>query len=680
MLAEEYNVIDISLINFVRTGRIPDNQDRLISAKEFNFNFSSSIGLLFNNFKINMINKYKFPFLVYALFALIITATITNAQSILPPAIEWKGKSEALIVKADNAWITPAEKSGFVTTPGYNATMNWFKKLTAASPLLTMISIGKSAEGRDIFMIIASTEKNRSSAALKKSGKPLLLVQAGIHSGEIDGKDAGMMLLRDIAFGNKKELINKVNFLFIPILSVDAHERSSPYNRPNQRGPQNQGWRTNAQNLNLNRDYAKLDTKEIRSVIKVINEYDPVLYMDIHVTDGTDYQYDITFGGLGLQGNSPGISHWLETAYKPAADKDLTANGHIPGQLLFALNETDFSRGNVLIAGGPRFSDSYGNLRHMASILVENHSLKPFKQRVLGTYILLESTLKLLATQGQTLKEITGTDKAIRSAKVPMAWKVPQMKNAVDFEKASELQTSATPSATPDSLTLSGIASRIIKSSVTNADYVEWLGKPVTMKIVNYKATEPTDFIIRPKGYWIPASCNEVIERLKMHGIKMDIITQARELTVEMYRIENARFENEDHKTMPFEGHIQVNGTTKPEMRKQLFPAGSVYISTDQPLGDLAMTLLEPVSKDSYFSWGFFLSIFQRTEYIEAYVMEPLAKKMLEESPALQKEFEEKKAADKAFASDQNAILTWFYSKTKYYDDRYLLYPVGRVL
>jgi len=602
----------------------------------------------------------------------------STAQSFLPPVMYWHGKSESFIAKTNNPWITATEKSVFETTPDYKETMSWFKKLAAASPLLTMVSIGKSVEGRDIYMMIASTEKNTTAAALKKSGKPILLAQAGIHSGEIDGKDAGMMLLRDIAFGNKKTLLDKVNFLFIPILNVDAHEHSSPYNRPNQRGPQNQGWRTNAQNLNLNRDYAKIDTREIRSVIQVMNEYDPVLYMDIHVTDGVDYQYDITFGGLGLQGNSPGIAQWLETTYKPAADKDLTANGHIPGQLLTALNDIDFSKGNVLTAGGPRFSDSYGNMRHMASILVENHSLKPFKQRVLGTYVLLESTLKLLATQGKTLKEITEKDKAIRLAKVPMAWKIPQMDGMVNFERAANVKISVAATAPPDSLNLLGIASRILKSPVTNADYVEWLGKPVTMTIVNYKGTEPTDFITRPKGYWIPPSCDDVIARLKLHGIKMEIINAPREVAVEMYRITKYIYGDDNHQLETFEGHMQVSGTTKTETRKQLFPVGSAYISTNQPLGHLAMLLLEPVSKDSYFSWGFFNSIFQRTEYIEPYIMEPMAKKMLEDSPALQKEFEDKKAADKVFSNDQNAILTWFYSKTKFYDERYLLYPVAR--
>jgi hypothetical protein len=621
-----------------------------------------------------MLLQIKSSFILFFAFSFL----VANAQSHLPAFTEWHGKSESLIANANNPWITPSEKSDFVSTPDYNETMSWFKKLTAASPLLTMVSIGKSVEGRDIVMIIASSEKNSTAASLKKSNKPLFLAQAGIHSGEIDGKDAGMMLLRDIAFGTNKKLLDKVNFLFIPILSVDAHERSSAYNRPNQRGPQNQGWRTNAQNLNLNRDYAKLDTKEVRAVVQVINDYNPALYMDIHVTDGADYQYDITFGGIGLQNNSPGISKWLETIYKPATDTELTANGHIPGPLLMALNDRDFSQGNVWALGGPRYSDSYGNLRHMATLLIENHSLKPYKQRVLGTYVLLEGTLKLLATQGQNLKQITEMDKGIRSEKVAMTWKVPQMENSTSFDSTVNLQLSETPIIAPDSLEFSGITSRILKSAVTNSDYVAWLGKPMNMKIVDYKATQPMDFIVRPKGYWIPASCDDVIERLNMHGIKMDAISQPREVTVEMYRIENASFENEAHKTLPFEGHIQVSGATKTEIRKQLFPTGSVFISTDQPLGDLAMTLLEPISKDSFFSWGFFLPIFQRTEYIEAYVMEPMAKKMLEESPTLQKEFEEKKAQDEAFANNQNAILTWFYSKTKFYDDRYLLYPVGR--
>jgi hypothetical protein len=616
----------------------------------------------------------KFSSILFSI--LLFTMTASLAQSILPPVREWKGKSEQLIAKPNNPWITPTEKADFITTPDYAETMSWLKKLCDASPLLSMISIGKSPEGRDIFMIIASADKIVTAVALKNSAKPLLLAQAGIHSGEIDGKDAGMMLLRDMAFGDKKQLLNAVNFLFIPILNVDGHEHSSPYNRPNQRGPQNMGWRTNAENLNLNRDYAKQDTKEIRAVVNVINEYDPLLYMDIHVTDGADYQYDITFGGLGQQGYSQGIATWLSTKFKPRTDEDLKANGHIPGPLLFAVNNQDFSQGNILLLGEPRFSHAYGDARHMASVLVENHSLKPFKQRVLGTYVLLESTIRLLATEGQSLRENTKADRAKRVAQLPMKWTVPQMPNAVTFNAhANESNTHA---GAPDSLDLLGIEPKLVKSSITNSDYVDWTGKAVVMRIPNYKATEASELISRPKAYYIPVSCYEVIERLKRHGIQLELLKQPREVMVEMYRIHDATFQNSDAGAHPFEGHILVSGTTTVEIRKQLFPAGSAYVSTDQPLGDLVILLLEPKSPDSYFSWGFFYQIFQRTEYIEAYVMEPMIKKMLEGSADLKAEFEKKKIADTSFANSPNAIFNWFYSKTNYYDERYLLYPVGR--
>lgn len=590
---------------------------------------------------------------LFSFFTFIITTT--NAQSILPPVIEWHGKSELLIAKASNPWITPTEQSGFETTPNYLETQNWFKKLTDASPLLSRVAIGTSVEGRTIFMIVASSEKTVTAAAIKKSNKPTILVQAGIHSGEIDGKDAGMMLLRDIAFGTKKHLLDGVNLLFIPILNVDGHERSSAFNRPNQRGPQNMGWRTNAQNLNLNRDYTKLDTKEIRAVIKVINDYNPTLYMDIHVTDGADYQYDVTYDYGGKNNYSPSVTNWFSNVFKIAVDTDLKASGHVPGPFLNAVNGRDFSNGNVAFKGSPRFSNDYGELRHLPALLIENHSLKPYKQRVLGTYVLLESTLKILAKDGQSLIRSIETDKASKPNQLPMAWKPQDNSKPVD------------------SITFLAVDSKTLKSTITNADYVQWEGKPITTKIANFDVSEPTNFINRPKGYWIPASCDEVIERLKLHGIAMKTITQPKEVMVEMYRITDYKFEN-----VPFEGHMQVKAKTILETQSKLFPVGSVYIAADQPLGDLVMLLLEPTSEDSFFSWGFFNSIFQRTEYIEAYIMEPMAKKMLDESPELQKEFEQKKLKDKDFENNPNAIMSWFYSKTKYYDSTYLLYPIGR--
>ena len=206
----------------------------------------------------------------------------------LPPLVEgaraWNGKSRGLIAKPEDPWVTPSERTGLTGTPRYDETLAWLRSLVAAAPELSLQSLGKSEEGRDIWMVIASRERAFGSSELRRAGKPSLLAQAGIHAGEIDGKDAGLMLLRDMTVGgSKRELLDRANFLFIPILNVDGHERSSPYGRINQRGPVEMGWRTNAKNLNLNRDYAKLDTPEVRAVVAAINAYEPDLYFDLEV-------------------------------------------------------------------------------------------------------------------------------------------------------------------------------------------------------------------------------------------------------------------------------------------------------------------------------------------------------------------------------------------------------------
>ena len=594
------------------------------------------------------------------------------AQAELPPALPWKGKSELLVADKNRKWTTSTELADFNTTPNYLETMRWCRKLAEASPLISMISIGRSPEGRDIFMLIASEEKNTSAKALKLSKKPTLLAHAGIHAGEIDGKDAGMMLLRDIAFGKERDLLHKVNFLLIPILNVDGHERSSAWNRPNQRGPQNMGYRTNALNLNLNRDYTKLDSKEIRAVVEVINQYDPDLYMDIHVTDGADYQYDITFGGIGKEGYSPASSDWIENNMTPLVYRGLTEMGHIPGPLVNAFDERDFSKGMIGFTGSPRFSHHYGNLRHLPSILVENHSLKPYRQRVLGTYVLLQSVLSTLGNEGQKLQKAIDSDRLRREKTIPISWKVPE--KTAPSNNQEQIAKIYIPD---DSIDFKGIASKTLKSEITGATYVQWLGQALNQKIAVYKTTEVVSSISRPKGYWIPTQYSDVIYRLKMHGIRMSTLPEGKEMEVEMYRMKEAKFQTEESSSQPFEGHWQVKAVSVPEKHTEFFPAGSVFVSCDQPLGDLVMILLEPASPDSYFSWGFFPQIFQRTEYIEAYVMEPMIEKMLQENTALKKEFNQKMSEDSAFSKSPYAIMNWFYQRTPYYDQRYLLYPIG---
>jgi murein tripeptide amidase MpaA len=255
--------------------------------------------------------------------------------AILPPLPPWNGASRALMVPKGDPWITPSEVSGLKTTPTYAETVAWLRKLDAASKEVSLVSLGKSGEGRDVWLVVVAADGAATPAALKKNGKPTLFAQAGIHAGEIDGKDAGLMLLRDLTVkGTKKNLLAQANFLFVPMFNPDGHERSSRFGRVNQRGPEVMGWRTTARNLNLNRDYTKLDTPEMRAMIAALNAWDPELYVDLHVTDGSDYQYDITWGHNDHQARSPHAAAWLDAVLDPIATADLKAQGHIPGPLV----------------------------------------------------------------------------------------------------------------------------------------------------------------------------------------------------------------------------------------------------------------------------------------------------------------------------------------------------------
>jgi hypothetical protein len=574
----------------------------------------------------------------------------------LPPELPWQGASVDLLLPAGHEWATPFEVNGVIDSPSYDETMAWLDRLVAASPKLRTTSLGASPEGREIRMVIASAEGAATPEELAENGKPTVLAQAGIHSGEIDGKDAGMMLLRDLTvLGKNSDLLDRANLLFVPIFSVDAHERRSPYGRINQRGPENPGWRTNARNLNLNRDYAKADTVEMRHMLAALDTWDPDLYLDLHVTDGADYQYDITFGwNRPPAAWSPAIGGWLDSVYRPAVSEALSAQGHVPGRLIFTVDDLDWKQGIARFTAGPRFSNGYGDARHLPTVLVENHSLKPYRQRVLGTYVLVAESLRLLGEKGGELRKAVAEDRGRQPAELPMGFRMDQ-------------------DAPPPTIEFLGVGQRTEESSVSGGMKPVWTGEPETATVPEYEPTLPGETVARPAAYWIAPSWRDVIERLAAHGIRMETLAAPREVTVEMYRLGEAEIDD-----MPFEGRVRATATTAAETRTELWPAGSVRVPTDQPLGDLAMLLLEPASDDSFFQWGFFHEVLSRTEYVESYVMEPLAERMLAEDPALRAEYQAALEADEELRGDPRARLQWLYERSPYWDDRYLLYPVGR--
>ena len=488
--------------------------------------------------------------------------------------------------------------------------------------------------------------------------KPVLLVQAGIHPGEIDGKDAAMMLLRDIALGDKGALIEHANLVLIPILSVDGHERAGPYSRPNQRGPRIQGWRNTGTNQNLNRDFMKLDQPEMQALRTFINALRPDLYLDVHVTDGMDYQYDITYGFNGEDGSysrSPAASAWLDTVFKPAINDALEDQGHIPGPLVFGIDDHNPRAGLNDGGLGERFSNGWGSAAHIPTVLIENHSLKPYAQRVLGTYVLMETSLRLIAREAAPLRSAIVADQALRPAEIPANFEPDPVSNETRAFK--------------------GILYETYDSPASGRTEVRWLGHPdPQLWQLPFYGSRPSLSLRRPTAYWVPAYRSDLIQRLRLHGLLMETLDAPRTVPVELLRLNDPVIANR-----PNEGHVPMTVTdVTPLYREWTFAPGSVRVPTDQPLGDIAVLLLEPQSNESFFAWGMFPEILTRVEYIEGYAIAPMAEAMMAADPALKRDFEARVASDPDFAADPEARLQWFYERTPFYDDRYRLYPVGR--
>ncbi len=564
----------------------------------------------------------------------------------LPPVRPWHGASERLVVKPGDLWITPAEQARFVTTPDYAATRAWIDRLVAASPLLSIETFGKSAQGRDLYYVRA-----HKGGAVRK---PVVLVQAGIHAGEIEGKDAGLMLLRDIALRGKDGLLDKVDLVFVPIYNVDGHERSSPWNRPNQRGPQDMGWRTTAQNLNLNRDYLKADAPETRAMIGLLRTLDPVLYLDLHVTDGIDHRYDVTYAFAGWRGyyaRSAAIGRFLDTRLRPAMDAALTRNGHIPGYYVSTIDNRAPEKGMTQDVDTPRFSTGYGDVAHIPTLLVETHSLKPYRQRVLGTYVFVEEALRIAGSQAPAIRAAIESDRATRPATMTATWK---------------------PNPTPlYTVNFLGLAHDTYRSPASGRDELRWRSEPVTFAMPVFGSL-PDTVVTLPRAWWVPATLPHVIDLLRLHGIVTEPVAAVRTIELDMARATDPKL------GAASEGHVPLTATIVHERRRETMPPGSVRVPADQPLGLLAAQLLEPESEDGVLAWNLAPSMLQRTEYIEGYAIAPLADRMLAQDPALRAAFEAKLAADPGFAADPQARLQWFYARTPYYDERYLLYPIGR--
>ncbi len=559
-----------------------------------------------------------------------------------------------------DAWKTTAELTNYAKTSTYAEAVAFSKRLAAAAKgLIRYETYGKSGEVREMPLLIAASNGAFTPEIARRQGKAVVLVQAGIHAGEIDGKDAGLALFRDIAITKTRaSLLDNVVILFEVIHNVDGHENRSPFMRMNQNGPDEMGFRANASNLNLNRDYMKADAPETRAFLGLWNKWLPDVFIDCHVTDGADFQYNISYEYAHFQEVAPSIKAWMDQHFDgkvvPAVEQD---GNLITRYVEFAGRE--ITSGIATFVATPRYATGYAAIRNRPGLLIETHVYKPYRSRVRGTYDVLRHFIDEI---GQSKESLFGANTVAEEIATRRPVRKPYTLAVGVTDKPTEIE-------------FKGLEYKIEDSPISGGKVIVYGKTPKTYSIKKFDEGKVERSVDKPSAYIIPPQYTDVIERLKLHGIKYETLKTAKTIEVESYRLTEPKWS-----TNSFENRITLSCKPLPIKEPRPFAAGSVIVRLDQPTANVAIHLLEPAGPDSLVYWGFFNSVFEQKEYGESYQIEKLAKEMLAKDPKLKAEFEAK-LKNESFAKNPRARLQFFYERSRYYvDQRIGNYPVGRIL
>ena len=558
---------------------------------------------------------------------------------------------------------TTAEQSGYMRTGRFDEVEKLCAAFQQAWPAnVRCVEFGRTPENRPMLALVASADGTLDAASARQANRPVVLMQGGIHAGEIDGKDAGFLALKELLDGTVATgALARVTFVFVPVFNVDGHERFGRWNRPNQVGPEEMGWRTTAQNLNLNRDYTKADAPEMQAMLRLLGDWDPILYADLHVTDGAQFEHDVSLSV------TPTLAGDEELRRAGVGVRDellhrLAAQGSLPIDFY-----PDFVRGDDPASGfavavaQTRFSQQYWATRNRLAVLVETHSWKDYATRVRITRNSIIAMLELAAARGADWRRAaTAADERsahIGGSTVALAYENTDHVAMIDFRGYAYTRE---PSAISG-----GLATRY-----DNA-------RPQVWHVPLRDEVRPSITSVAPRGGYVvpPAHATWVGGKLALHGIQARTLTNA----VTGTSVQTFRAAKVAMAPATFEGRavMSVEGEWKNEMHG--VPAGSLFVPIAQARSRLLMALLEPRDPDSLVSWGFFNAAFERKEYMEAYVAENVGATMLKEDAELKHEFERRLRDDRGFAASPAARLDFFYQRHPSWDDRVNLYPVYRI-
>ena len=547
------------------------------------------------------------------------------------------------------------EESDGMETATYQQTIDFYIALAKEFPEINIHTIGKTDSGYPLHMVTFNPDGDFNYENIRKE-KSIILINNGIHPGESDGIDATMMFYRDLATGTLPSPKNTV-LVTIPIYNVGGALNRNSTSRANQNGPLEYGFRGNARNYDLNRDFIKMDTKNAKTFAEIFHSVKPDVFVDNHVSNGADYQYTLTH--LFTQHNKLGgeLGSYLHETMMPGLEKSLAEKEWDITPYVNVFNvppELGFSQ----FMDHPRYSTGYTTLWSTLGLMVETHMLKPYKQRVEGTYALMQSLMEVVEKEHKNIKALRKEtlEKNLELSEYYFNWQV-------DTTQSSTLQ-------------FKGFEAERITSEVTGLPRLKYdRERPFVKETVYRNYFVPMDTISVPDAYIIKQSWQHVIERLDANKIQYFKLEKDTTLSVEGYKILDY-----DTRNMPYEGHYpHANTQVEKHTMEVHFRAGDLVVSTHQPGIRYLLETLEPQGVDSFFNWNFFDTVLQQKEGFSPYVFEDVALEMIQKDSVLRNEFEAKKETDLNFSNNWYAQLDWIFQRSKFLEDAYLGYPIYRV-
>lgn len=547
---------------------------------------------------------------------------------------------------------TPYEKGNGNQSTTYDECISYYKNLDTQFETISMKEMGLTDSGEPLHIVTFSENKNFDYT----QNKAVILVNNGIHPGEPDGIDASMMLLRDLATSKIKVPKNTL-IVVIPVYNIGGSLNRNSFSRANQNGPEAYGFRGNARNFDLNRDFIKSDSKNSRSFQEIYHLVNPDMFIDNHVSNGADYQYTFTCIATQHQRLGGSLGIFYKEEMHPAIMQDLKKK-KIESVPYVNIHGDKPDDGFAQFMDSPRYATGYTTLFNSLGSVPETHMLKPYKDRVHVTYEYMVSTLNYVDANYLKIKALK--TKNLENYKVgmnyPLQWEIDSSKvSYIDFK---------------------GFKGDYKPSDVSGKDRLYYDRKqPFTKQIPFYNDYKATKEVVIPNFYVVPKSQWPIIDLLKLNGIEMQPLAKDTEIEVESYKI--ASYETSKS---PYEGHYgHYNTIVTKSTEKVQFRKGDFIINTQQAGVKYLLETLEPEAVDSYFNWNFFDPILQQKEYFSAYVFEDLAKEILDKNQKLKAEFEAKKKSDNSFAENGAWQLDWVYKHSPYYEKAHLQYPVYRI-